>query len=333
MKTRFLDIDILRVIALFSVFIVHSLAYYLNISTISTIWNYLHFGVVGLVFCSGYISVQHILTPLSSKALIPWFWKRFKRLYLPFLVYLLFYMILVKIFPGFFRGQTIKLNFTFLFQSLFFLEGIDIGWLTLLFIQLMLLTPLFAWIIKDTTRFIGYAIFVGIIIIYNLIYPIPSTYSRIIAWLPWSLIYLIGARIALQNAKKQISRWWFLIMGITLSIIWLILWVILLNLGILLTLTRHKYPPDIFYLLYGTWITSGLLFFISFVKHIPKFITQLIIYLSQNSYGLFLLQLIVLDFMVTTFHPKPLLTILFSILITTSINGFWNFLKRVKITN
>ncbi len=305
-QSRFFHIDFLRAIAILGVMITHSLALFLGTPIINLTWNYLHFVVVGFVFCSGYVMESSFERAGADSHLSKWYKKRFLRLYLPFAVYVIVFMLI--------KGINSP---RFLLSSLSFVGGVDVGWLTLLFLQLSLLTPLYIHILKSDKVTKVFIVVLVIFSIISLFYRIPSSYSLITAWLPWSLIFILGSLLAKYKKLRDIPVRFYLLTGLAAFAGWIILNQTLINLREPLTLTLHKYPPDIYYFLYGITINSWLLADIRYRKNLAKIIVKPMTFLSKHSYNLFFINLIVLNFLFRLWkHSSPVLFTVVSLGIT-----------------
>lgn len=262
---RSYPVDFLRAIAILGVMVIHTLALCLGTPAVNQIWNYLHFVVVAFVFCAGYVTPR--------KTSLQWFIKRFKRIYFPYVLYVAVYSAIHRSSPQ------------YILSSLLLISGIDIGWFPLMFLQLTVITPLLLHLKK-------YRVHVGIsLIAFTLVTTfirIPESYSRLIAWLPWSLIYLMGMEHMLTILQAGF-----------------LLWLLFLPFGLPTTLTLHKYPPDLYYFSYALGIT-GLLYQVSKIIR-PNALIQ---FLSIHSYGLFFVHLLVLQVLP---HSNILVTLVVSI--------------------
>jgi len=282
---RFFQIDFLRAIAILGVMLTHSLAIFLGSTVINTAWNYLHFVVVAFVFCSGYVTVSTYKHINNGKSLLIWYKKRFARLYLPFIIYTIIYIIL----------HLTHSSSRYLFDSLTLVGGIDVGWLTLLFLQLALLTPIIIRI-SNKHKFsrillIAFAIFTLITTFIR----IPTLYSRSFAWFPWLFIFLLGIYISQNEKNNYIHTRYYFFIGIISICLWFLFSHLLNNLHQPLTLTLHKYPPDMFYFLYGIGINCLLFCILNKWKKLFQYLRTPITWLSKNSYGMFFIHLILLD--------------------------------------
>ena len=241
---RFDHIDFLRAVAIIGIIITHILSYNLGTTLTNTVWNYLHFVVPLFVFCSGYVAYGK---PMDYK-------KRTVRLLAPFLIWTTLHWVL---------GLGLRL---------------DYSWLPILFLELMIVTPIYMSLWKSHRLYLVLAIFIS-----TLLKP-PIDY-RLYMWLPWSSILLLS----FFAREKRINPIIPALVGFSIFMIgnWL--------LSILhqpLTLTLHKYPPDIFYLSYGVMIGSILLLIT------PKKISPIVRWFSIHSYNIFFAHYIILGLII-----------------------------------
>ncbi len=289
MKHRFFYIDVLRATAIIGVMLTHSLALFLGPVAINVTWNYLHFVVVAFVFCSGYVTFHTYKNINNGKSLLTWYKNRFFRLYIPFIVYIIVYII------AYILIHRISFSSRYLFDSLTLVGGIDVGWLTLLFIQLAVLTPILVGITRNKNRFIVILTVCGLFAFITTFARIPTIYSRNLAWFPWLFIFLLGSFLAQKEQFTNIRIRYFFLTGIVSFSVWLLFTAILNHINQPLTLTIHKYPPDLYYLLYGIGINSVLLGFTKLWKSPSTLFTSIITFVSKHAYGMFFMHLIILE--------------------------------------
>lgn len=250
---RFDHIDFLRAVAIIGVIITHILSLFLGTPLTNTLWNYMHFVVPIFVYCSGFIIYER-----PPKKIIPWYIKRTKRLLMPFIAWTTVHYLL---------GLGLRLDFS---------------WLPILFLELMIVTPIYVSLWKT------HRIILIVIVVLSTFFHPPIDY-HLYMWLPWSSILLISfIRPFLPIYSAVIAFLVFAVFNI-----------FLLFLHQPLTLTLHKYPPDIFYLSYGVMMGSVLLLIA------PKKISHIIRWLSTYSYELFFVHYIVLDIILKVIATYP----------------------------
>lgn len=305
-KQRFDDIDFLRAIAIIAVIVTHVLSYNLGTNLINVVWNYLHFIVPILVFCSGYVTYRaYSSTTWTLPTLITWYKKRIVRLVLPYYIIILLHYALWFAFPSVFSGYGIQKNIYFIIRSILFI-GVDYGWLPLLFLELMLLTPLYLTLYKHKPYNIITLIPLGASSVALFFIHLPLDY-RIVMWLPWSSILFLSFIVANYhtNTKPLLPKNIIYIMGTTVSLmIFLFLDSLLSYMGRQTTLTVHKYPPDIFYLSYGIGLGSTLLLLENIAHRYIEFLRSILWWLSTYSYELFFAHYLVIDILRTVMKSK-----------------------------
>lgn len=270
------NIDFLRAVAIIGVVITHILSYNLGATLTNTIWNYLHFVVPMLVFCSGYVAYQkYATTHWTIKNTLLWYKKRAIRLIKPYALWTVVHYGLWCIFPKYFSGL-----------------GLDYGWLPILFLELMLVTPLYLYIWKTKKLLFIFLIFLSTVL---LLFFKPSLDFRIDMWLPWSAILLLSFLTASQTVKSIP----YIIVAVCAFAVFIAGNILLPILHQPLTLTLHKYPPDLFYLSYGIGIGCILLLIQPHDIFQGKHIKRTLLWLSVNSYNLFFAHYIILDLVVT----------------------------------
>ncbi len=299
-KTRYLDIDFIRAVGTIGVIFTHVLALHLGPTTINILWNYIHFVVVGFIFCSSYVYAAANPVGSIQHAWVKNFVKRFQRLYIPFVLYLLFHYSLWIIFPSWFGGFGLQRSLSFKISSVTLLGGVDIGWLPLLFIQLALVAPLLLAAARRLFLRNILLVVLGIFILVTTFWRIPPEYSRAMEWIPWSWIALLAYVYSdtRKNNPLLAHRYLVACIGIA-SITWIILYSTLIARNLSVTLTLHKYPPDLFYFTYGISITGVLLLLFKKIETSLSGFQQLIILTSKRAYMIFFLHYIILDAIIT----------------------------------
>ena len=323
-KERYIYIDILRTIAILGVMLTHSLAVFLGPNNINIFWNYLHFVVVAFVGCSGYVTALSY-EKSADKGFLSWYWKRFVRLYIPYVVYVASFALLGLLLPVFFRNTGISYTGNFFLSSFLLIGGFDVGWLTLLFIQLAFITPLLMLLLSNRKALILFLTMIGVFTLVTSFFRIPTMYSRATAWFPWAGIFLLGGLLAKRNSTKtpKSSGGIFLLAVLSFGA-WLLLRFLLVVLHAPLTLTLHKYPPDMFYLSYGIALTGIMNWAALRYQNYLHVAYSSITFLSKHSYGMFFLHLIILNGITTTVqHGSVLFVSLVSIAMTILVTWIW----------
>lgn len=305
-RTRIFAIDILRALAIIGVLVIHTLARFLGPTAINETWNYLEFVVITFVVCSGYVNWLSFQNN-KKKSLLAWYSKRFVRLYVPYVLYV---------------AAVYVLTHSFSPASLTLTGGIDVGWLTLLFMQLALITPVYIWFTGNSRRNIFSLIFIGMISLIVVFFPIAPIYSRVAAWIPWSFVYLLGMNVAkIESTQKHGMKYYVAAFGLA-AIVWLALAEFLRARGSTLTFTLHKYPPDLFYLSYGIAATGALLFLVTLFEKVFAGMHSVVMFFSKHSYGMFFLHLLILNFLLALVPRAHVIGMIAASVALTSI-GMW----------
>lgn len=217
---------------------------------------------------------------------------------MPFYLYLAFHFLLLIIFPEFFSGLGLTKSAPYIIKSVLLIGGIDANWLPLLFVEMMLIFPALKLIIKRPF-ILGFYILLAV---FTTVFYTSRTASgislydnyRLLMILPYSLIILLAIKAA-KEEKFEVNKKLYLIIIPFCTIILGLLLTIWPNLGNI-NLIVHKYPPDLYYLSYGL-VISSLIILISTLKLFQQgIVNRFIIFTSKESYTLFFVSFIVLDF-------------------------------------
>lgn len=322
-KPRNEEIDILRGLAMFAMFFIHTSAYFLSDPLIKTFWNYCQFAVPVFIFCSAFIYYERkhgiVLKKFSS-----YLGKRFIRLLTPYYIFAIVYLLLV------FVEEPAKLSLQYVFSSLFLTGGIDINWLVLLFLYLTILMPLLQ-ILREKYKPL-FAMYIFISIIFSsliIIYPWKYDY-RIIMWLPWSLLVIYTMYFVTYYKNKL-----FLVLSILLSAgMYILLYIFEGKINHSLTFYDNKYPPTLLILSFGIAMIV-LLFILAKVKFFAfKPLKELLLFMSEFSYKLYFIHylfLYMISFLVWKLH-LTWFSYFFSVLFFSLITQYLlNVIQRKKV--
>lgn len=291
---RFLHIDFLRAICIIVVIATHVLSNNFTPGIVGISWNYLHFAVVGFVFCSGYVlyaKYRYAFTTFSS--IFKWYKKRIRRLLIPFYFYLIIHFSLWFLFPKLFSGLGLKISSSFFLQSVFLTGGVDLNWLVLLFLQLTFIFPLFIIGLEKRPKLFHVFVFAAFVTtLFFTVWQFPYSQYRFVMWIPWSVV--LYSSFLFFEKKLSLVR----IAGIS-GVLFLVLFWIFSILHRSLVFIDHKYPPDFFYLSYASFMTTLVLFISngSFLQ--TEKIKTWYTFISQEAYALYFIHYIVLDFILT----------------------------------
>lgn len=291
---RFLHIDFLRAVCILVVIATHVLSNNFSAGIVGVVWNYLHFAVVGFVFCSGYVLFAKYRSSFTTfSSVLKWYKKRIIRLLIPYYLYLVTHYSLWILFPSIFSGLGLKQSSSFYIQSIFLTGGVDLNWLVLLFIQLTIIFPFLVIGVGKKQKYLNAFIFFAFVTtLFFTLLSFPYSYYRFVMWIPWSLV-LYGSFL-LYKGKVSLKK----ILGIS-GVIFLILFGTFLTQNRSLVFINHKYPPDFFYLAYATCVTTLVLFASKAPLLNWESIKKSYIFISQEAYPLYFIHFIVLDAVLT----------------------------------
>lgn len=296
-KKRFEHIDFLRAIGIVGVIVIHTLSRNLVNQTNYFFWNWLHFVEVAFVFCSGYVLTALYKDKLTSLSMtFSWYKKRLLNLLVPYWIYLAVHYLLMFFFPGFFSGLGLKLSSEFIIKSVTLVEGIDLSWLPLLFMQLTLLFPILLFLSNKRKLLIAFILLIVGFITFFTLFTFPRSDYRWVMWIGWSLVLMLSMYISKKDDSKKLG-----LISLMSLIGFIGLSLILSDFHKSLQLTDNKYPPNFYFLAYGMIFTPLLIIMskIPLVGRLKSFYK----FLSVNSYALYFIHYIVLDLNVKVMKP------------------------------
>lgn len=299
-NVRFVNIDFLRAICIVLIIIIHHFAYYLKNAFIFNIWNLMHFVVPGFVFASGYL-LQSKKELKKSPIIFFWLIKRLKRLLLPYYFYLFFHYFLITFFPILFKGINLKKDLNFFLESIILVGGVDLNWFVFLFVQLTMITPFI--IITFKKKILEKTLFLISFLFSLYFYFFKGSYPnyKLLMFSSWLFIFYLGIfafRLDKKQSKKDlIKKLNYLKFCLFFAFLFVIF--LLFKKDSKFVLTNNKYPPNIFYLSYGISFTYFFLIIGSFKFFQKEIIRRIIEFLSKNSYFLFFIHFIILDFILS----------------------------------
>lgn len=281
---RLSQIDLLRGLSILVMIFVHTSAWYLSHPAAFMVWNLGQFAVPAFVFCSSYLFFKKKDSYLLDK-----FWqyvkKRIPRLLIPYWIYLGFYFLLLVF------SQPEKLNLiSIVKEATLTTSGLEVNWAVLLFVEITLLMPILNYLReRRKTLFLLYVLFTfgasGLLIFYK----VPVNF-RLIMWLPWSLIVLFSWYIASSEERDWTLPATLFASGFALFF----LWILKQNLGLSTVFFHNKYPPSLYYLVWGIFSTT--LIYLLAVKGLfnMTFLKKVISFFSIHSYSLFFIHFLVI---------------------------------------
>lgn len=327
-KERDGSLDFLRGFAVLLMVFVHASAYFLSSKSIYSAWDYAHFVVPLFVFCSTYITFNHSVPGHFSLTTI---FKRVKRLVIPY--FLMF--ALPSIFLNFLLND-FNLDFSYAVNILTLGNSRDVGWLVVLFIYVILLNQ-FILFLRQRYFFMFKLLTVISVIstIYLLFNDIPVPF-RYVMFLPWSAFLFFVYFFV--NSKKNIRFYVQTILG-GVSLFLISRFILVLNESSLV-FTDNKYPPNLYYLSYGSFLITTLHFIYFKLRVIfdMKYIKVVFNFLSTYSYQIFFIHFLIIHVLTALKIHKllgllnfTLVLIFVPVLTIILFNYFFSMLKNVKL--
>ncbi|MEO6508576.1 MAG: acyltransferase [Patescibacteria group bacterium] len=284
---RVVELDILRGIGIFSVLLIHSTVLYTSNPIAFFLWDINQFAVQLLVFCASYIYFIREKT-IETFSFLQYFKKRILRLVQPYYIFLAAYFLVLFIFQ-----KSIFSKPYFILQSTLITGGVDINWLVLLMLQFALLFPVLSFL-KQKFKLGFYFLLAASIAsaIWLLFHKIP-VHFKVVMWLPWISVAFYS--LLFVKFKNNIR---FLTASFAVMLVLFVgLHILQSNLGHSTKMYDNKYPPNLYFLVYGMMVIPFLLI----LNHIGLFrniyMQQFLTFLSKNSYSLFFLHFLVLFFL------------------------------------
>jgi len=235
MNNRDSNIDYLRGAGIILMVATHVSAYFLSSKIGLFIWNIGEVSVFAFIFCSVYLSSKKDSSIMNFKL----FWKRAKRLLVPYYIFLIFEFI-----RRFFMEPK-TLDFDFIFKNIFLTGGLDLNWLVLLFMLMAIFVPVLLRIWQKYPK-LFFSLWVGSFLasVGFLFFPFRE-FSRVLMIISWSFVFF--TTIYFQKRAKNIENK-IILLSMTLFVP---LYFIFGKIGINTHQYNHKYPPDIYHLAYG----------------------------------------------------------------------------------
>lgn len=308
------------------VVLTHVLSFNFGTPLVNAAWNYLHFVVPVFVFCSGYILyAKHAQTTWSLSSVLRWTGTRTIRLLAPYYIVTAIHYLFLYGAPAVFSGLGLSWEKSFMVRTIL-LVGIDYGWLPLLFIELMIITPILLMGYKNVRIRFGIVI-IGITSSVLFLFTHISLPFYATMWIPWSLVMMFAFRQRQQDMQRADKNHIHEIIRIALAFgVYLTLstWISMRNGSH--TLTAHKYPPDIYYLSYAYGMGMILVLLAKSIERSGRF-QSLFRWISCHSYELYFIHYIASDFVQTIRHQSAFISnIWIQILMTFLLSGAGTYL-------
>lgn len=320
---RYFEIDALRGLAMLSMVIIHTNAYFRDIKIADFLWDANQFAVPVFIFCSAYIffKKQRPFNHVSG-----WFFyikQRFIRLLVPYYIFAGVYIFLTLL------KEPTKITASYLTQSFFLVGGIDINWLILLFLIFSFIMPVLAYVAKKSlVLFCLLALISALTALLLVFFPFSFNY-RLIMWVPWLTIVFMGWFFVRYENRKIL---W--VVGPLISLLFFLsLRAVQRNLGHSLIMFDNKYPPNLYHLSYGA-LAVFILFFLA-KKGAFNFLPlkKVLEFLSLHSFPVYFIHWIIIYALTLFFKIKFqwvgfFLTVLFlTLMVQVVIQAFIFFLR------
>ena len=283
MKNRNDQIDILRGFGIIAMILIHVTAWHKADVQAFNLWNVLQFAVQVFIFCSGYLFFLKE-RERESVLSIRYFAKRASRLLIPYYVFLVFYLPLEII------ESPKRFSFDYIFRSLTLTGGPDLNWIILLFLSLAVLMPFLLFLLRKHKLYF-YIYLLAATFFSVAVFKFQISNFKLIMWLPWSLMILVSWLFVKFHNRITAA---YLAISSTVTVLLLSFYLSVQNHSLLLI--DNKYPPNLYYLLYGVAWISGLWFILSFVD-LKKKGWDIVRFFSLNSYSIFFIHFWVFTFM------------------------------------
>jgi len=286
-------IDMLRGFSILMIMLTHATSYFLADSVARFLWNASQFSVAVFIFCSFYLFFKK--SPVDT---VPYLKKRFVRLFIPYAVFLVFFIPL-----QFLSERNSMTTVDVLHYFTLSTAGNDLSWLVLLFLQLTIVGVTIKKI--ENKKLFFYSLF-ALSFLSTLAFHFKFQFLnfKFIMWLPWSLIIFFTYYLSRHEVKKEFLLKVMIASGVLFSVLYL------LQIGFLHhpNLYDNKYPPNLYHLLYGIFWTCLLIFLEKHGFFNLSFITRVLNFLSRNSYSIYFIHFLIL-YTIVQLAPNILVTL------------------------
>ena len=323
MKKRLPEIDDIRGFSIIVMILIHTNAYFWGNGWAKITMEMSQFAVVAFIFCSIYLTLLKSY-PATLGDVFAYFYKRLKRLIIPYYIFLVCYL-----------GFLALINHThysldYIVSSFLMTGGVDFGWLVILFIQIMVITPILQFL-YEKQRFLLY-LYTAVALVSSIIFLkfTPFPYYRAIMWLPWSLVivYTMYFKRIWQN------KWMFVFMTVLLGVLYVVTQqAVLVPLHRSLTMYDNKYPPNLYHIAYSLFAVN-ILYFLSRARvFTASWVQSTIHFFSVHSYSIFFIHLVVIAGVWKWVHPNNwilfyLLVAYISVLLQLVFNKLASILQK-----
>lgn len=323
MKQKVKIINYLRGLSILAIILIHIIAWHDNaILTVYTkvfalfeLRDLLEFFVVAIVVCSGFsLYFRYSKLPLTSKEVFQFYKKRFKRILIPWWVFLVILFSIHYVIRLVFGVELVELSRHYILSSFLMIGGIGFGWLIALMLILALAFPWLNYLYGKMSKLLLFgtisAAYIASLVlfevehihIFDIAINLSNINSLIIFAVPfvlgWSIIYLIGFLLVDLYNKPEFRK---NLLQLTFGSI--IIFISVNMIYTLLNLEKHfylnKYPPTPEFLAFGMMGTLlALLFFFNYENLMDKYTRKFLLFFSRNSFWLFMWNALTLSFFI-----------------------------------
>ena len=289
---KILYIDYLKLIGLLCIILAH-------VCKNQYIMRLRNFDVTLLIIISGFLAIDSYERLLkNNKPIFEYYKKRILRLLIPTWTFLIIYFIIIRIVC---INDVYPYSINNIIRSFLLLDGIGYVWIIRVYLICSFLTPLFYYLnnkIKNSKIKIFFLLIVYIIyelFVYYKINTLNIIFEYYIAYLiPYGIVYIFGMISRKKERKKDI------IISITFFFVHILTAIILYfkNNNVIQLTQAMKYPPRIYYLSYGIFV-SFLLFFVLKKINLKKF--KIIDFCSKSSLWIYLWHIMII-FLLNTYY-------------------------------
>lgn len=347
MKHKIEAIDYLRGLSILAIIVIHVLAWhdrsilteYTRIAYLFSFRDLLQFSVVAVVLCSGFsLYRSHSSISLNFAEIRQFYWKRLKRLLIPWWGFLTIFFAVHYTLNALFGSRLVDLSYDYVLSSYLMIGGVGFGWLVGLMIVLSLVFPFLKEAYQKISRTVLLtlicAAYLFSVIVYSAnpisvfenplssISPVSFASFAIAFVFGWSGIYIIGFLLEDffndRGKLKKEMQLTFAFIGLSL-LVRLIYGVFNLNKNLYL----NKYPPTPIYLSYGLAVTFVLLLlFFSYKNFIHEHLRKILAFFSSNSYWLFMWNALTLSFIIPLLNIFTISNVYLKLFIDIILNVF-----------
>ncbi len=307
--TRDFVIDLLRSVAIIVMIIMHVSPSYPRSSVANFIWNWGQWVVPAFILCSIAVDRVTIRTPQDYFVYLS---RRLKRLLIPYYIWLVLYIGLIRVFEGKFPPASIIL------KNITLTGGYDFNWLIVLFIAVTAVSPLIRRIVERSeiqslatlmVCFTTSAVYLGNRSLWSGAY-------RLYMIMPWvGVVVTIMLLLTWWKAGDRQRITALFIVAVGMFLYW---YRYLTDAGISTFTFSHKYPPDIYFVSFIVWSVIAAYALAHTVDQYVRrwrYISTALTYVSMYSYRAFFIHILILYTLTHIVIVKMLPFVVFTLLL------------------